>query len=76
MRREREKRSDSHGEVGDEGRGRQVHLERCFLGDGQLVPHRALDAGHGVAGRHPTPHVVVGHRQLLTGSDRRRRVNL
>lgn len=58
--------TDSHGEVGDESRGGQVHLEGRFLGDGELVPYRALDCGNGIAGHHWTPHMVVSYLQLET----------
>ncbi len=36
---ERHRRTDLHGEVGDEGRGRQVHLKGGLLDDGELVPY-------------------------------------
>lgn len=54
-----------HGKVGDERRGGQVHLEGGLLGDGELVPYRALDCGDGIAGHHRTHHVVVCYLQLV-----------
>lgn len=55
---------DLHGEVGDESGGGQVHLKGRLLDDGELVPHRALDGGDGIAGHHRAPHVVLRHLQL------------
>lgn len=55
---------DLHGEVGDESGGGQVHLKGRLLDDGELVPHRALDGGDGIAGHHGAPHVVLRHLQL------------
>lgn len=55
---------DLHREVGNEGGGRQVHLEGGLFGDGHLVPDGTLHAGDGVAGHHTRLDVVIRHLQL------------
>lgn len=60
----------SHGKVGYEGGGGQVHLKGGLLGRGLWVEDGAEHGGARVSGHHNTLHMELGHLQLMAHEEK------